>query len=125
MLKFYRNVFATGVLALGLAACGDDVVVTETPPPVDNTPNIISFSVAAGTVTIIPGATTQAATSLVTKNGVTGTVTWTTSNAAVATVSAAGLITAVAPGSAVIEATATAGGCSCRSRRSSGFIRGS
>lgn len=110
MQKFYRNVFATGVLALGLAACGDDVVVTEAPPPVDNTPNIISFSVSPSSAVIAPGTFTQAGANLVTKQGVNGTVAWTTSNAAVATVSNTGLITAVAEGAAVIEATATAGG---------------
>ena len=111
-MKLYRNFMMAGVFALGLAACGDDLTITDpgTPPP-SETPNIISFSVNPTTVTMAPGAFTQAAANLVTKTGVTGSVSWASSNAAVATVDAAtGLITAVSEGATVVTATATAGG---------------
>ena len=32
MFKFYRSVLAAGVVALGLAACGDTVTVQPPPP---------------------------------------------------------------------------------------------
>lgn len=113
MLKNYRKFFAASVLAFGLVACGDDVTITEAPPAPtpEPTPNIVSFSVAPSTATIAVGQTVQASYSLQTKAGVAGTVAFASGNAAVATVDAAtGLITAVSNGTALIEATATAGG---------------
>lgn len=105
MQKLTRSLIAIGALA-GLAACGDDVSVTEPPPP---TPAVTGISVSPGSATLIKGQTAQLS-AVVTANdaSVARTVTWATSNAAVATVSAAGLVTAVAPGAATITATATA-----------------
>lgn len=112
MRSFYRNFVMAGVLGLGLAACGDDVTIPVPPPPPPpvETPNITSFSVSPTSATIAPGTFVQASATLITKAGVTGTVTWNSSNPAVATVDATGLIDAVAEGAAVITATATAGG---------------
>lgn len=113
MLKNYRKFLTAGVLAFGLAACGDDVTIVEPapPPPPPETPNIVSFSVAPTTATIAVGQTIQASFSLQTKAGVAGTVAYASGNAGVASVDAAtGLITAVSNGTALITATATAGG---------------
>jgi hypothetical protein len=113
MLKNYRKFLTAGVLAFGLAACGDDVTITEPapPPPPPETPNIVSFSVAPTNATIAVGQTVQASYNLQTKAGVAGTVAFASANGAVASVDAAtGLITAVSNGTALITATATAGG---------------
>lgn len=113
MLKNYRKFLTAGVLAFGLAACGDDVTITEPapPPPPPETPNIVSFSVAPTNATIAVGQTVQASYNLQTKAGVAGTVAFASANAGVASVDAAtGLITAVSNGTALITATATAGG---------------
>jgi len=113
MLKNYRKYLTAGVLAFGLAACGDDVTITEPapPPPPPETPNIVSFSVAPTNATIAVGQTVQASYNLQTKAGVAGTVAFASANAAVATVNpTSGLITAVSNGTALISATATAGG---------------
>jgi hypothetical protein len=113
MLKNYRKFLTAGVLAFGLAACGDDVTITEPapPPPPPETPNIVSFSVAPTNATIAVGQTVQASYNLQTKAGVAGTVAFASGNAGVASVDpATGLITAVSNGTALISATATAGG---------------
>jgi hypothetical protein len=109
MLKLYRNVLMGSVLALGLAACGDDLTITD-PGPGTGNPNIVSFSVNPTNAVLAAGTFVQAGANLVTATGVTGTVAWSTSNAAVADVDATGKITAVSNGTAVITATATAGG---------------
>lgn len=105
MQKLSRSLFALGVLA-GLAACGDDVSVTE-PPPV--TPAVTGISVTPPSATLAIGGTAQLS-AVVTANdpSVALTVTWSTSAASVATVSATGLVTAVGRGSATITATSTA-----------------
>lgn len=111
MFNFYRKTLVVSVLALGLAACGDDVTITEpTPIPPTPVPNITSFTVAPSAVTLVAGQTVQVGTTLQLAPGLTGTVAFISGTTTVATVSASGLITAVAPGSAVITATATSGG---------------
>ncbi len=112
MIKFYRSLMMAGIVTLGLSACGDDLTITEAPPspPPAETPNITTFSVSPTSATIAPGTFVQASATLITKPGVTGSVTWESSNPAVATVDATGLISAVAEGAAVVTATATAGG---------------
>ncbi|HET9064692.1 MAG TPA: Ig-like domain-containing protein [Gemmatimonadales bacterium] len=110
MLKNYRKILMAGIVTLGLAACGDDLTITDPvqPPP---TSNITSFSVSPTSATIAPGTFLQASANLVTIAGVTGSVSWGSSNSAVATVDPAnGRIDAVSEGTAVITATATAGG---------------
>jgi hypothetical protein len=110
MLKLYRNFFMAGVVSLGLAACGDDLTIVDpvTPPPPE-VPNITTFSVSPTSATVAPGTFVQASATLITKPGVTGTVTWNSSNPAVATVDGTGRIDAVTEGTTVVTATATAG----------------
>lgn len=112
MLKLYRNFLMAGVVSLGLAACGDDLTITEPPPapPPVETPNITTFTVSPTSATIAPGTFVQASATLITKPGVTGAVTWNSSNPAVATVDASGRIDALTQGTTVVTATATAGG---------------
>lgn len=109
MLKNYRKFLMAGIVTLGLAACGDDVTVIDPiqPPPPSN---ITSFSVSPSSATIAPHTFVQASANLVTIAGVTGSVSWGSSNDAVATVDGTGRIDAVSEGTAVITATATAGG---------------
>jgi len=109
MHKFMRNCLTAGVLAFGLAACGDDVTITQPPAP-PAVPNITSFSVAPAAVTLTAGQTVQASYNLQLAPTLTGTVAWISGTTTVATVDASGKITAVAPGTAVITATATSGG---------------
>lgn len=112
MLKLYRNFLMAGVVSLGLAACGDDLTITEPPPapPPVETPNITTFTVSPTSATIAPGTFVQASATLITKPGVQGAVTWNSSNPAVATVDGSGRIDAVSEGTTVVTATATAGG---------------
>ena len=104
MFKFYRSVLAAGVVALGLAACGDNVTVSNPPTP---TPVVHSVTVvpASQTVTVGQAGVTFVA-SVVADSGKVNTVTWSSTNATVATVnSSTGVITALAPGQATIVAT--------------------
>lgn len=74
-------------------------------------PAVASVQITPGSVSIMPGSTQQLTTTVRDSSGadLTGrAVTWTTSNPAIATVTATGLVTAVAVGTATI--TATAGG---------------
>ena len=109
MLKLYRNIPTVGgLVALGLAACGDKVTVTQPPTP---TPVVHSVTVAPATLTIALNATpTKFFTESVNADsGKVTTVTWTSTNPAVATVaSSTGIVTAVAPGQTGIIATSTA-----------------
>ncbi len=108
MHKFSRTLLVAGVMAFGTlaAACGDKVTVTNPPPGQTGVTNI---SVTPPAATINTGATIQLAVSVTTADGATAkTVTWTTSNSAVATVDQTGKVTGVAAGTASIIATSTA-----------------
>ncbi len=109
MNKFLRNCMTAGVFALGLAACGDDVTVTQPPAP-PAVPNITSFSVAPAAVTLTVGQVVQASYNLQLAPGLTGTVAYISGTSSVATIDATGKITAVAVGTSVVTATATSGG---------------
>ena len=92
--------------AVVLAACsgGDKPTGTTTPGPV------AVVNVAVVTSTMIAGATQQLTAKLYDKNGkvvTSSAVTWSATPATVATITATGLLTAVAPGS--VRVTATAG----------------
>ncbi|MBK8246858.1 MAG: Ig-like domain-containing protein [Gemmatimonadetes bacterium] len=78
------------------------VAATVTPPPV------ASVQVTLAAAAISPGGTAQASAALrdAAGNSLSGrTITWATSNQAIATVSATGAVTGVAPGTATITAT--------------------
>jgi hypothetical protein len=91
MQKLFRSLIAVGGLA-GLVACGDDVSVTEPPPP--------AFAISGAPVTAVQvGAKIQLSA--------TEAATWASSAANVATVDGNGLVTAVAAGTASITATST------------------
>jgi hypothetical protein len=108
MQKLSRSLIALSGLAL-LAACGDDVSITPPPEPVPAT--IAKVDVVPAQLTI-KVAEKVILTASVTVNPGTGspatTVTWTSANTAIATVSAAGEVTGVAPGTTSIRATSTA-----------------
>lgn len=79
-----------------------------TPPPPPPPAPVATVTVTPSTTSVAPGATTQLTVTLRDANGnvLTGrTVAWTTSAAAVATVSGTGVVTGVAAGSATITAT--------------------
>lgn len=108
MQKLTRSLFAVGAV-LGLAACGDDVSVT---PPQEPLPaGIASVTVVPSAVTITIGEKVILQASVATTQG-TGspatTVTWSSANAAIATVAASGEVTGVAAGTTTIIATSTA-----------------
>ncbi|MGH7711199.1 MAG: Ig-like domain-containing protein [Gemmatimonadaceae bacterium] len=105
MQKFTRSLLALGALA-GLAACGDDVSVTE-PPPVP--PAVTGITVSPSSLALRIGQT-AIVSAVVTANDplVVRTVSWTSSAANVASVSTAGVVTALAAGQTTITATATA-----------------
>ncbi|MGQ0766050.1 MAG: beta strand repeat-containing protein [Gemmatimonadota bacterium] len=108
MQKLSRSLIAFGGLAV-LAACGDDVSVT---PPAVIPITIQSVTVAPATVTISVGERVILSASVATSAG-TGTapattVTWSSANAAIATVVATGEVTGFAVGTTTIRATSTA-----------------
>lgn len=89
-----------------LAACGGggDPGPTQPPPP----PAVGSVSVSLGAAQLIVGSTTTATAQVLATTGAPlagRTVTWSSGNEAVATVSAAGVVSAVAPGTVNITAT--------------------
>lgn len=108
MQKFTRSLFAVGAV-LGLAACGDDVSVTPPTPPLPA--GIASVTVAPAQITIAIQEKVILTASVATTQG-TGTpvttVAWSSANAAIASVSAAGEVTGVAAGTTTIRATSTA-----------------
>lgn len=109
MHKFYRSVLLTGMVAVGLAGCGDDVTVVEPPPPPPPpTPTVKSISVAPNPGSVPVGGTITMSAAVVADEGVATTVTWSSSDASKATVNAAsGVVTGVAAGSVAITATST------------------
>ena len=89
-------------------ACGDGATEPPTPPP--DPPRPATVAVAPATVRLTAlGATEQLTAEVRDQNGnvmAGAAVSWASSTAAVATVSASGLVTAVANGTATITATA-------------------
>ena len=90
-------------VALGVAACGDDVTVQPPAPPP------VTVVVTPDGATIVVGATLQMNAAVSGGPGGAATIAWTSSNNATATVSNTGLVTGVAAGSVGITATATVG----------------
>ena len=102
-------VFAAGWLcATLLYACGDGA--TEPPHPAPDPPRPATVAVAPATIQLIALGATEQLTAAVrdqTGNVMAGAaVSWSSSAAAVATVSATGLVTAATNGTATITATA-------------------
>ncbi|MBL0171330.1 MAG: Ig-like domain-containing protein [Gemmatimonadaceae bacterium] len=89
---------------LVLTACGGGGTV-DAPP--SSPPPVASVSVTPGTANLVPLETTQLTAAVTdTKGGtVTRAVSWSSSSQTVATVSANGLVSAVAPGQSTITAT--------------------
>jgi M6 family metalloprotease-like protein len=90
-----------------LACGGGDSPSTPTTPTPAPTPTVVSVTVTAP-ATLTVGGTATATAAVQVANGASTAVTWSSSNDAVATVSSAGLITALAPGAVTIRATSTA-----------------
>ena len=94
------NIVATSEGVTGQAS----ITVTAPPPPAP----VATVSVTLATASLAPGATTQATVTLrdASSNVLTGrTISWSSSNTGVATVSQSGVVAAVAAGSANIVAT--------------------
>lgn len=99
MSKLYRSLLWSGLLVAGITACGDDVTIGGG--------EVTSVTVGPSGVTLGVGATLQMAAAVNAASGVATTVTWSTSNAGTASVSATGLVTGVAAGSVAITACST------------------
>ena len=96
-------------MILPLLATCDSPFVFENPADLDN-PDYIHLAAIAldrETLTLVAGGSTSLTPTLSPAKAHDKRLEWTTSNAAVATVSTAGLVTAVAPGLTVIEARST------------------
>jgi uncharacterized protein YjdB len=104
MLKFYRSALMAGVVALGLAACGDDVTVA---PPSSGSGGVSSVTVAPTSATVTVGSSILLTANVIADSGKTG-VTWVSSDQTVATVDASGRVTGVAVGNVTVVATSTA-----------------
>lgn len=103
MSKLYRSLLWSGLVVAGVAACGDDVTVA--PPP---NAGVQSVTVGPTGVTIAVGQTLQMAAAVNADAGIATTVTWSSSNAATASVNpTTGLVTGVASGSVAITACST------------------
>jgi len=70
---------------------------------------VTGLTMSPTTATIATGATKQLAAIVAPSNATINTVTWTSSNTAIATVSSSGLVTAVAAGEDIVTATSTDG----------------
>ena len=94
---------ATGV-ALGtvtIQAKANDVIATATL----TVSNVTAITITVANTTIVTGGTTQATAVDQNNNDITSTVTWTSSNTSVATVSSTGVVSGVSIGSANITAS--------------------
>ncbi len=90
------------VAALVLASCGGDPAAPDVPP-------LVAVTSATGVSAVSSGSTLQLVVKLTDKRGVvvaSPTLTWTSANPLVASVSAAGLVTGAVAGTTTISATA-------------------
>ena len=109
MQKVSRSIFAGLLLVAGLTACGDKVTVTApTSGTSSSTPVVHSVTVSPASVSLKIGETVQLVASVDADAGLARTVTWKSGDSNKATVSSAGLVTAVASGTVAISATSTA-----------------
>lgn len=100
-----RAVAVATAFVVFLTACGGGGGSSDavTPPA----PTAASVTISGNDAAILPGGTLQLTARAATSSGVvlsTAAINWTTSNAAVATVSSAGLVSAVAAGTATVSA---------------------
>lgn len=103
-----RLSIAEVAILLATSACGGGGDGSGTTAPPAGPAAVAAVQVSIANSSILVGASTQASASPrdASGNALSGrAVAWTSSNQAVATVSSAGLVTGVAPGSAVITAT--------------------
>jgi hypothetical protein len=107
MSKLYRSLLWSGVVAAGVAACGDDVTVQPPAPPPAAT--VHSISVAPNGVTVAIGTTVQMQAAVNADAGVATTVSWSVSSpASVATINqTSGVLTAVGAGVVGVQACST------------------
>jgi len=108
MQRVVRSTLVGLLTFAGLTACGDKVTV---PPPTSNAAGTVvhSVTVSPPSLNLKAGDKVTLAASVDADAGVTNrTVTWTSSNTAVATVDGTGLVTAVAGGTATIVAKSAA-----------------
>ncbi|MFN9203922.1 MAG: Ig-like domain-containing protein [Gemmatimonas sp.] len=105
--------YAHVLIGLPLSACGGSGNPTVAPPTPPTTPPaasaLASITVSLDRSTLVAGQTAQASATGRDRNGqpiAIGTVAWSSSAPAVATVASSGLVTAVAAGSATISASA-------------------
>ena len=106
--RIFLCVAATLSATLWAYACGDGITEPPTPPPDAPRPTTVTVTPATTQLTAL-GATVQLSAEVRDQNGqvMAGAgVTWTSSNASVATVSGSGLATAAGNGTATITATA-------------------
>ena len=114
MMKLNRIALAAAMLALGVAACGDDVQVVEPAPPVPPPPPPVEATMAPASASVLIGNSVVFAVNA--SGGVAGdAASWTcnTSNsgiASVSVVSAGCQATGVAAGSVTVTATVTKSG---------------
>ncbi len=104
MHKLFRLALG-GLVVAGLAGCGDKVTIPT--PPAPPAPTVHSVTVTPGSVALNVGQSVALAATVAGDPGVATTVTWSSSDATIASVDANGKVTAVAPGSAVVHATST------------------
>ncbi len=107
MRKSFGSLLLTGLVAVGVAACGDDVTITPPAPPPPPSQTVHSINVAPSGVTLAHPTTQQMTAAVNADAGVATTVTWSAAPASVATISAAGLLTTVGAGNVAVQACST------------------
>jgi len=112
--RFGRPLAAFLIVSAGSAACsggGQDTVAPPPPPPAPPAPTVAQVLVTPTTATLRVGESVTLSGQPVSSTGtsLSATVSWSSSNATVATVDATGRVSAVASGTATMTATAGAG----------------
>ena len=92
-----------GLAVLGLPAC-------SSPEEIDTTVSVTSVSLHPATLTLTVGDTGNLTPTLLPENATNRNVTWSSSNAAIANVTAQGVVNAVSPGTATITVRTVDGG---------------
>lgn len=95
-----------GTVVINAAATAQPEVVRSATLTVTPRPNVRALRVTPENVTLSIGETQQLSVTVTADEGVDRSVTYSSSNAAVATVSASGIVTGVGPGAAAIRVTA-------------------